>query len=53
MIGVGIQMNVISEVLRHKDKATAPRHYTPISDIEVVRQAMNSLHFHSESGIEE
>ena len=53
MIYIGVKMNVISEVLRHKDKATAPRHYTPIFDIEVVRDAMNSLQFHSESDIQE
>jgi len=40
MIAIGVPMNVISEVLRHKDKATAPRHYTQITDIEIVRHAM-------------
>ncbi len=53
MIYIGVKMNVISEVLRHKDKATAPRHYTPIFDIEAVREAMNSLQFNSKSDIQE
>jgi len=43
MISIGVPMNVISEFLRHKDKATAPRHYTPVLDIEIVRQAMSEF----------
>ena len=41
MVSVGVHMNIISEFLRHKDKATVPRHY----NIELVREAMNSLQF--------
>jgi len=49
MIAIGVPMNVISEVLRHKDKATAPRHYTQITDIEIVRHAMNSVRFNTQA----
>jgi integrase len=49
MVSVGVHMNIVSEFLRHKDKATAPRHYTPVFDIELVREAMNSLQFEGNS----
>lgn len=45
LISIGVPMNVISEILRHKDKATAPRHYTHLYEIEAVRNATNLIQF--------
>jgi hypothetical protein len=39
---------VISKLLRHKDEATVPRHYTHIYENEIVRQATNSLQFYTQ-----
>lgn len=41
MISAGVPFNVISELLRHKDKATAPRHYTALQGIIELRKALN------------
>jgi len=48
LISIGVPMNVISKLLRHKDEATAPRHYTHIYENEIVRQATNSLQFYTQ-----
>lgn len=45
LISIGVPMNVISKLLRHKDEATAPRHYAHIYENEIVRHATNSLQF--------
>lgn len=45
LIANGVPMNVISEILRHKDKATAPRHYTPLYEMEAVREATKLISF--------
>lgn len=45
LISIGVPINVISKLLRHKDESTAPRHYTPVYETEIVRHATNSLQF--------
>lgn len=37
MASAGIPLNQITQVLRHSDEATAPRHYTYLQDIAAVR----------------
>jgi hypothetical protein len=37
MASAGIPMNQITQVLRHSDEATAPRHYTYLQEIAAVR----------------
>ena len=37
MASAGVPMNVITQVLRHSDEATAPRHYTYLQEIAAVR----------------
>lgn len=39
MASAGVPMNVITQVLRHSDEATAPRHYTYLQEIATVRNA--------------
>ena len=43
MVSMGVPMNVISRFLRHKDEATAPRHYTAIQEISTVRDTLNEF----------
>ncbi len=43
MASAGVPMNRITQVLRHSDEATAPRHYTYINDVSVVRDIF--IHF--------
>jgi len=49
LISIGVPMNVISKLLRHKDESTAPRHYTHVYENEIVRHATNSLQFKSQT----
>ncbi len=48
LISIGVPMNVLSKLLRHKDESTAPRHYTHIYENEIVRHATNSLQFNNQ-----
>lgn len=45
LVSIGVPMNVVSKLLRHKDEATVPRHYAHIYENEIVRHATNSLQF--------